>query len=181
MVIMRERLVVYISMLYLVSDYGNCCHGVILDITAFADRCENIQPNATRPPVYGVIGKPVFLHCMASGSPDLVYSWKRNGGLIDDNTFPNGTLAIYNYIDDKSGRYLCIVNNKCNTNIDAADYDIITAGELSVCYCCVPCVAVMCRMLQSCKCVIVICCVFMGVANTGMGNLAPLNVIREAL
>ena len=90
------------------------------------------QPNTTRPPVYGVIGKPIYLHCMVSGPQEFTFSWKRNSGFIDDNIFPNGTLVISNYSNDDSGTYSCLVNKLCRTGerIDVAHIDLITASEL---------------------------------------------------
>lgn len=102
---------------------------LLWDITGIS--CESlVDVNTTRPPEYGVIGEPVFLHCMPPGSHDFTFVWKRSSRLIDDNILPNGTLTIYNYSEDSSGSYFCLVSNDCNTNIVVAEINLITAGQL---------------------------------------------------
>ena len=102
---------------------------LLLDITAIP--CEVlVDIDTARPPVYGLIGKPVFLHCIPPGSQDFMFSWKRSSRFIDDNILSNGTLAIYNYTEHGNGLYSCLVTNECNTNVVVANINLITAGEL---------------------------------------------------
>lgn len=69
------------------------------------------------------------MHCTASGTPEPQISWSFNGHPLQDNTervhmFENGTLVIYNPIEEDEGTYICEATNYLGSISTVANYKI---------------------------------------------------------
>lgn len=69
------------------------------------------------------------MHCSASGTPEPQISWSFNGHPLQDNTervhmFENGTLVIYNPIEEDEGTYICEATNYLGSISTVANYKI---------------------------------------------------------
>lgn len=69
------------------------------------------------------------MHCTASGTPEPQISWSFNGHPIQDNTervhiFENGTIVIYNPIEEDEGTYICEATNYLGSISTVANYKI---------------------------------------------------------
>ena len=105
---------------------------LLWDVTGIpCEMLDETNINTTKPPVYGVIGKPVLLDCTPPGSQDFTFSWKRSSRFINESMIlSNGTLQIANYSVQSDGLYSCLVSNECNMNTPIANINLKTAGEL---------------------------------------------------
>ena len=99
-------------------------------ITGIKPPCPELSFNSSRPPDYGVIGKPLSLHCTTSGSHGWKYTWKKSGQTF---TQFNRTLILDSYHDYDNGTYSCFISSsaECNQKANAAHIDVNTASKYS--------------------------------------------------
>ena len=113
------------------GNHGNCYDGVAtgyMHTTGLPPVCPTLSFNTTRPPMYGVLGKPLLLDCTIPGSQDFVFKWKKGATSVSSNV----TLWLQSYSDDDSGTYSCSVSSRhstCSGQGDVAHFNVITAGE----------------------------------------------------
>ena len=85
-----------------------------------------------KPPAKAIasLGETLTLNCSASGDPQPVISWKKQGGQlpVGRSQQSNGQLIIRNLQLNDAGNYICVVTSAGVFNIETVTYAEVRRG-----------------------------------------------------